>query len=236
MSVTNGMFATESVTEQDFTAVEDFFDTVVSDVKVADRSEQGAVCAEKVDAQVKSLFATDLSDLGACVVEDAEQDEPMHIVRETVAVEQNDVIAVIKQQTNEETVKSFETVEEVINDNIVIVPEEINITKYKGGTVLSREQIEQLSYPCVYIHADTLPAYKATALKAILSRGEFDGDSVIYVCYLDYQGTIMQLGYLDNKVMREMIQSSIFSDMNVVVYLSENKQIKGKYLNALCAV
>lgn len=139
-------------------------------------------------------------------------------------------------ETDAVEIQDFAPVQEIINNDIIIVEEDINVTKYKGGVVTPREETEDVVYPCLYLKTTELPTYKANTLLAMFNRSVFDDDATIYACYLEYDGTVMQIGYIDNKAMRDFLLCGVFDAFEKTVYLDAEHTVKGKYIQALCTV
>ena len=213
-----------------------------SDVEVEVEDFFDSVCAtNRTNTSTETKDTTDFTNVGLVTgtqeikLSDKLSDSVVSLADNNKSIEEKTIKStdVVKVDTVQE--KLFTPVKEVINEDIVIVEEDINITEYKGGVVAPREVIEEMAYPCLYLRTNDLPTYKAQTLQALANRGIFDDDSVIYTCYLDYDGTVMQLGYVDNKSLRDFLMCGVFDEFEKTVYLSAEKAITGKYIQALCS-
>lgn len=195
---------------------EDFFDTVMSRVQ---KSEETDVKSTQVNVKDTD---TEIQENKAVVPE---------LTHEAGITARYDNTLEIKESTD-----TFKPVDEIVNEDILIVPEDMNITQYKGGTVQLRAEEDAIIYPCLLLRTDDLPIYKATALQTLLMKGTFDSDAVVYACYIEYQENMLHLGYIDNKALRALLKCNIFDTFEKEVKLSEKQVIRGKYIQALCSV
>lgn len=137
--------------------------------------------------------------------------------------------------TDTDVDKEQGVIAEVTDSRVVELEEVKNEVVFDKGAIKTQKEQEGVDYPCLWLKAEKLTDYKATALKALLSNGVFEEDAIIYPVYLEINKQKLYLGNIDSRILKELLLKDVFDVFEKTIYINENEKITGDLMYAMCS-
>lgn len=140
-----------------------------------------------------------------------------------------------KYDINEDTCDAQGVLAITTDTDIVVVDQDETTVKFEGGEVKTHTEVDDITYPCIWLETETMPAYKATALQALVSNGSFNADVNVYPVYLKMLSDVIYIGNIDSNVLKELLNKNVFECFKKSIKLNATQEITGTMMYAMCS-
>lgn len=106
------------------------------------------------------------------------------------------------------------------------------VQKDENGNMLPYKITSNKSYPAIYLEVEQVSGYLAQLLKSVMQPAG-GIDDLVYTVYVKTKNGVLKIGKSTATLLKIVLNSDMFNDWKVYVYLNENKKVSGDNLFAL---